>query len=120
MLIQIVDDSRVMRETVRGVLAGIRAEFIASADGEEAVRSFEASRPDLVVMDIRLPGMDGLAATRAILRLAPRARVIMLTHYDDDAMRVAAHEAGAARYILKDDLSDLWDAVSSSPEEGNT
>ena len=112
MLIQIVDDSPNMRETIKSVLGGLSAEFIESGDGIDAVKQFVTWMPDLVVMDIRMEQMDGIAAARAIRRQFPGARVVMVTQYDDDDLRTAARDAGAMGYILKDDLSALRSFVS--------
>lgn len=112
MLIQIVDDSSNMRETIKSVLGGLGAIFIESADGDDAVVQFSRARPDLVIMDIRMGRMDGLAATRAIRALAPGARIVVVTQYNDDDLRVAAREAGAAGFVLKDDLSELLNVIA--------
>jgi DNA-binding NarL/FixJ family response regulator len=68
------------------------------------------------VMDVRMPGMDGLAATKQILRLYPSARVIMVTDYDDEALRNAAQQAGACAYVLKQNLLDLARLLGSVVE----
>jgi len=121
MLIQIVDDSSNMRETIKSVLGGLRVEFIESGDGDEAVKQYASCQPDLVIMDIRMSEvrrdsfggplsgdcMDGIAATRAIRILSPGAQVVIVTQYDDNDLRNAARDAGAVGYVLKDDLSAL-------------
>jgi two-component system response regulator DegU len=107
MLIQIVDDSSNMRETIKSVLGGLSAEFIESSDGDEAVQQYASHKPDFVIMDIRMERMDGIAATRAIRGQSPDARVVLVTQYDDNDLRDAASEAGAVGYVLKDDLSAL-------------
>jgi len=112
MLIQIVDDSPNMREAVKAILDGLEAEFMESSAGEEAVRQFASRRPDVVVMDIRMEGMDGIAAARAMRNLAPDARVIIVTQYDDSDLRAAARNAGAYGYVPKDDLSGLRVMIS--------
>ena len=116
MLIQIVDDSPNMRETIKSVLSGLRAEFIEAGDGEDAVKQYATCAPDFVIMDIRMERMDGIATTRAIRSLSPDARVVVVTQYDDDDLRSAAHDAGAMGYILKDDLSQLLDIIHQSPD----
>ncbi len=116
MLIQIVDDSPNMRETIKSVLSGLHAEFIESSDGDEAVEQHARCKPDLVIMDIRMQQMDGIAATRAIHRKSPGARIVIITQYDDNDLRSAAHDAGAMGYILKDDLSQLLDIIHQSPD----
>lgn len=117
MLIQIVDDSPNMRETIKSVLGNLGAEFIEAADGEDAVAQYEARKPDLVIMDIRMsegPGerMDGIAATRAIRGFSPAARVVIVTQYDNDDLRATALAAGAFGYVLKDDLSELLQLIA--------
>lgn len=111
MLIQIVDDSPNMRETIKSVLGGLSASFIESGDGDEAVAQYHAQKPDLVIMDIRMERTDGIAATRAIRSRHPEARVVVVTQYDDNDLRIAAREAGAMGYVLKDDLSVLHSFV---------
>lgn len=107
MLIQIVDDSPNMRETIKSVLGDLSAEFIEASDGDEAVKLYADRKPDLVIMDIRMERMDGIAATRVIRAHSPDARVVVVTHYDDSDLRDAARKAGAIGYVLKDDLSAL-------------
>lgn len=72
-----------------------------AADGDEAIRQFEALRPDLVLMDLRLPGKDGHEVTAYIRRLSPEARILMLSGYDGDADIQAALEAGVRGYVFK-------------------
>ena len=112
MLIQIVDDSSNMREAIKSVLVGLSAEFIESSDGEEGVKQYLMCKPDLVIMDIRMERLDGIAATRTILGLTPNAQVIMVTQYNDHELRNAAREAGAVGYVLKDDLSELLQIIA--------
>ena len=107
MLVQIVDDSPNMRSAIKSVLDGQDVEFIESGDGDDAVVQYASHKPDVVIMDIRMERLDGIAATRAIRTLSPGARVVMLTQYDDNDLRAAAIEAGAEGYVLKDDLSAL-------------
>ena len=73
-----------------------------AANGEEAIEAYERLRPDIVLMDLRMPVMDGLAATRAILADDPNARIIVLTTYDGDEDIHRALAAGARGYLLKD------------------
>ena len=116
MLIQIVDDSPNMRETIKSVLGALNAEFVESSDGEEAVEQYTSFRPDLVIMDIRMERTDGIQATRRIRDLSKDARVVVVTQYDDKDLRIAARDAGAASYILKDDLSKLLDYIQHTME----
>jgi DNA-binding NarL/FixJ family response regulator len=75
-----------------------------AANGEEAIEQFEAHRPDVTLMDLRMPVMDGLEATRAILADHPEALIIVLSTYDGDADIYRALDAGARGYLLKDML----------------
>ncbi len=75
-----------------------------AANGEEAVEQYQLHRPDLVLMDVRMPVMDGLAATKAIIADDPDARIIVLTTFDGDEDIHRALEAGALGYLLKDML----------------
>src|ERR1051325_7801392 len=72
-----------------------------AADGDEAVAVAIAERPDVMVLDLRMPGADGVTATRRILREAPGTAILMLTMVDDDASVFAALRAGARGYVLK-------------------
>ena len=73
-----------------------------AADGAEAVRLAQALRPDVILMDLRMPGMDGLTAITELARRGVTARVLVLTTYDTDSYVLPAIEAGATGYLLKD------------------
>ena len=75
-----------------------------ASDGAQAVGLFAAHRPDVVLMDLRMPGMDGVAAIRAIMTSHPGARIVALTSYEGDADIYRALDAGACGYLLKDML----------------
>lgn len=75
-----------------------------AADGAEAVALYAAHAPDVVLMDLRMPNMDGLAAIRAIVAAHPAARIVALTTYDGDADIYRALDAGACGYLIKDTL----------------
>ncbi len=98
------DDHPLIRD---GLAAVLRAEsglqvVAEAANGEEAIEAYERLRPDIVLMDLRMPVMDGLAATRAILAEDPDAHIIVLTTYDGDEDIHRALAAGARGYLLKD------------------
>ncbi|GLY46362.1 response regulator transcription factor [Lentzea sp. NBRC 102530] len=97
----VVDDHPVVRDGLTSMFAQDPGFEVVgeAADGAEAVRKTRALQPDVVLMDLRMPGTDGLAATR---ELAGTAHVLVLTTYDNDADVVAAIEAGATGYLLKD------------------
>ena len=79
--------------------------------GEEALAHARAARPDVVLMDINLPGIDGLEATRRIKGQAPKTAVVILTTHDTPRHRLAAAQAGAAGYIAKPDMETLFEAT---------
>jgi NarL family two-component system response regulator LiaR len=99
----VVDDHAVVREGLRAYLDlqdGIEVAGEA-ADGEEALEAVERVHPDVVLMDLVMPKLDGLGAMRALRERAPRARVIVLTSFLDDDRLLPALRAGAAGYLLK-------------------
>jgi DNA-binding NarL/FixJ family response regulator len=102
--ILIVDDHPVVRAGLVGILAGepdLRVVGEASS-AAEAVTAARTLRPDVVLMDLRMPGGDGVIATAGVLAEHPSARVVVLTTYETDADILRAVEAGAAGYLLKD------------------
>jgi DNA-binding NarL/FixJ family response regulator len=100
----IVDDHPVVRDGLRGMFTGDpRFEVVGeAATGTEAVTLAEALRPDVVLMDLRMPEMDGVAAIGALRSRGIPARVLVLTTYDTDRDVLPAVEAGATGYLLKD------------------
>jgi len=106
--IVIVDDHAVVRRGLRELISTIsECEAIGeAANGEEAIRIVDELRPDIVLMDISMPVMDGVEATRAIMAAHPDTRVIMLTSDSAKSRVLGALEAGAAAYVLKDTEPD--------------
>src|SRR5947209_8569901 len=100
----IADDQTLIREGLEMLLdlsPGVEVVGVA-ADGDEAVRLVAGSRPDVVLMDLRMPRCDGVEATRRIVRDHPSTRVVVLTTYADDESIFGALEAGAMGYLTKD------------------
>lgn len=100
----VADDHPVVRDGIVGMVSSDPdIEVVGEAsDGAEAVALVRAFEPDVVLMDLRMPGMDGVAATRELTRLGVASRVVVLTTYDSDADVLPAIEAGATGYLLKD------------------
>ena len=100
----LADDHEVVREGLR--LALLRSPHIRvvgeAADGETAVSLAERRRPDVIVMDLRMPGMDGIEATEEIMRRVPEAKVLIFTAYSERALLQRGLESGARGYILKE------------------
>ena len=104
----IADDHPVVRSGLAGML-GVEADIDVvgeASDGEEAVALASSLRPDLVLMDLRMPHLDGAAATARITESLPGVHVLVLTTYETDADIVRAVEAGATGYLLKDTPRD--------------
>jgi DNA-binding NarL/FixJ family response regulator len=100
----VADDQRVVREGLTlmlGLIDGIEP-VGAAADGEEALAMIAAERPDVVLMDLRMPRLDGIEATRRLAETHPSVGVVALTTYADDETVVAALQAGARGYLTKD------------------
>lgn len=100
----VVDDQRLVREGIASLLdiqEGISVIGMA-ADGKQAIDQVIALSPDVVLMDVRMPEMDGVDAVAVLRRRAPECKVVMLTTFDDEEYVVQALRAGAAGYLLKD------------------
>jgi DNA-binding NarL/FixJ family response regulator len=102
--ILLVDDQALLRQGFRLVLSATDdLQVVGEAgDGEAAVAQTRALRPDIVLMDVRMPGTDGIEATRRIVAESPKARVIILTTYGIDEYAFSALHAGASGFLLKD------------------
>ena len=107
MRLLIVEDNAQMREMIKLFLRGLADEIAECGDGVQALVAYREFAPDWVVMDIGMDKMDGLEATRQIVVAFPLARIVILTQYDDPALRQAARKAGAQAYVTKSDLLPL-------------
>jgi DNA-binding NarL/FixJ family response regulator len=115
----IVDDHPVVRTGLRGMLEGqLNLEVVGEAeDGEEAVKLTERLNPNVVLMDLRMPGMGGVVATAQIKERIPDVHVLVLTTYDSSADILRAIEAGATGYLLKDaPREELFRAVRAAAQ----
>lgn len=102
MRVLLADDHALVRAGIASLLRASGVEVVAEAgDGDEALRYARELRPDLILMDVRMPGRNGLDATRAIKTELPETRVVMLTVSDDEADLFAAVKSGADGYLLK-------------------
>ena len=110
----IVDDNSSMRRLIGRVVGEFACELIECSDGAEAFAAYEQHQPDWVLMDIEMQTKDGLTATREICAAYPDARVVIVTHYGDPAFRHAADRAGACGYVLKENLFELRNMLSST------
>ncbi|HVH21642.1 MAG TPA: response regulator transcription factor [Pseudonocardia sp.] len=101
--IVVADDHTIVREGLRALLSTVDGYELVDAcgTGEEAVRAAVTRRPHVVVMDIQMPGIGGIEATRQIVKAAPDVAILMLTMFEDDESVFAAMRAGALGYVLK-------------------
>jgi two-component system, NarL family, response regulator LiaR len=102
--ILIVDDHEVVRNGIRAFLETLKEFQVVgeAASGEEAVKLVQDLIPDVVLMDLIMPGMDGIETTREVKKISPRTQVVVLTSYHEDEHIFPALKAGAISYVLKD------------------
>ena len=113
----IVDDHPVFREGLRAVISHAPGLNVAGevASGEEAIQAVAEHPPDVVVMDLHLPGLNGVEATREIVSAHPGVRVLILSMFEDDRSVVSALRAGASGYVLKESgRDDLLRAIEAT------
>ena len=99
--ILVVDDEPDMLENVARILRRCAQQCISAGSGQEALALVERERPDLILTDLRMPGMDGLGLLRAVKRLSPATPVVIFTAYASDAAARDAAEAGAVGFLVK-------------------
>jgi len=118
----IADDQRVVREGLSMLVALIDGvDVVGSAcDGAEAVRLAQAHHPDVIMMDLRMPGVDGVAATADLRELLPAARVLVLTTYADEGAILPALQAGARGYLTKDASAEQIETAIRAVHAGQT
>ena len=112
----LVDDHELVRAGIRSLLADVSGiKVIAEAStGEEAIKLAREKRPDVILMDIRMPGIGGLAATTKLLRFNPDVKIIALTVCGEEPFPSKLLQAGAAGYLTKgSDLSEMVQAIHS-------
>ncbi len=100
----IADDERLFRQSLRKLLEAEKDIKVVAeaADGQEAVLSAQEKGPDIALLDVRMPKMDGIKAAKLITSLVPKTKILMLSIHDDDEKIISALRAGAIGYILKD------------------
>jgi two-component system NarL family response regulator len=107
MKLLMVEDNPAVRRLLQSLLAPLAETIEECADGGEAVARYAALQPDWVLMDLELPTLDGLSATRQIRARFPTARIVLVTQYSSPALRAAAAQAGVRAYVTKDNLLAL-------------
>ena len=118
----LVDDQMIIRQGLRSLLeAKPDLEVVGEAEnGQQAITQVETLQPDIVLMDVRMPVMDGVAATRQICQQFSQTKVLVLTTFDDDEYVSQAMRLGARGYLLKDTHSDDLAAAIRAVQKGYT
>jgi len=106
-----------MRSLIKSLVNSQAREEFECSDGAGALAAYVHHQPDCVLMDIRMPGMDGIAATRQITARFADACIVILTDYDDTELREAAQSAGATAYLLKEELLALPELLKTLNQE---
>ena len=115
MTLLIVEDNPAMRRLIRRLVADLADEIGECGDGVEAEARYAELQPDWVLMDIEMPHLDGITAARRIKAAFPAARILIVTNYNDAALRATALAAGACGYVLKENLLELRRLLSAAP-----
>ncbi len=120
--VMLVDDQIILAEGIKSVLetGGDITVVGVAGDGVQAVEMAEKERPDVVLMDIRMPNMNGVAATKKIKEIAPDCKIIILTTFDDSDYILSAINVGACGYLLKDIGSTALSDASHNAYKGDT
>lgn len=113
MKILIVDDNPQARQMIKDYLLSERDEFRECGDGAEALSLYAEFQPDFVLMDWEMKNINGLIATKNIIADFPRAKILIVTNFDEPDLRQAAHEAGAISYIRKDNILELKEILKN-------
>jgi two-component system response regulator DegU len=104
MKLMIVEDNPHMCRLLTQLLSDLADAIVECTDGEQAVAAYAVEQPDWTLMDLHMERLGGIEATRRIRAAWPKARILIVTQYDDEHWRAAARQAGAWGYFLKDDL----------------
>jgi len=101
--ILVVDDASFMRTVLKDIIKsnGLATEILEAGDGVEGVKAYQASKPNLVTMDVNMPRADGIQALRAIMKIDPTAKVVMVTSVEQKQIVQDAMKLGARDYIVK-------------------
>lgn len=103
----IVEDNASMRRLIKSIVGDLTLRVHECADGIEALETYEKFHPEWVLMDVEMRHKDGFTATREIIKAHPEAKIIIVTKYATESMRLAAKKAGACEYVLKENLMEI-------------
>lgn len=104
---------------IRTIVQPLACDICECSDGADAAATYGRERPDIVLMDIRMRDVNGITATKQIRAMDPKAKVVIVTAFDDSDLWQAGMQAGACAWVLKDDLTSLTQLLPSCLGEGN-
>jgi len=107
MKVMIVEDHKGVRRMIRSFLSDLVDEFVECSDGSTALEAYRRDKPDVVLMDIKMPITDGLTSARRIHSAFPEAFIVIVSQWDGPTLREEAQSAGATAYVSKSDLAPL-------------
>ncbi len=110
----IVDDDERMRGLIKSIVADLADTITECADGSEATERYAEHHPDWVLMDLMMPHINGITATRQIKAFDPNARIVIVTGHESQSLRKAVEVAGACAFVLKDNLIALREILAPS------
>lgn len=117
----IVEDNELMRRLIKSLIGSLADVVIECDSGDAAYEAYAVNQPDWVLMDIQLPGLDGITATHRIKAAFPDAHILIVTDHGDEPLRAAARAAGACGYVLKEHLLSIRELMSNPhPERPKT
>jgi CheY-like chemotaxis protein len=111
----VVDDNSDMRRLIKSIVSDLAGPVFEIADGSDALQAYATHQPDWVLMDIQMKTLDGISATREIKSAFPKARIVIVTEYDDPDWREESRRAGACAYVLKENLPELLRILQANP-----
>lgn len=114
MKLMIVDDSSEMRKLIRNVVALPADSVTECTDGSEVLEMFRRQNPDIVLMDLNMPHVGGIEATRILKKEFPQARVVIVSNFSEQEYRDEARGAGAVSYFTKDNLIQVKEFIRQS------
>lgn len=114
MILLLVEDNAAMRRLIRSLLCDLAATIHECDDGACALAAYQQHQPDWVLMDIKMPGLDGIAASLQITQADPTAKIIVVSDYDDERLRKAAQSAGVRTYLPKERLLELRSILAAT------
>jgi DNA-binding NarL/FixJ family response regulator len=118
MKLLLVDDNNRIRNVMKNIYSSHFEEVIECGDGADAVLAYNESRPDWVVMDIKMKTMDGIEATEKIISSNPEAKVIIVSQYNDETTIDAVKKAGAIGFVSKENLSRVIEVINNNINRG--